>query len=192
MILCFWSPAFLSSNVEHGNGSGLWLFPWMSYKSSDAGLNIGAILWFNKEGDTTSPRIPGLFSLVVFWCVFFCFFVRRSPLKKKLAGNKLMKKLVYLSRFDCKSHGYRWSTLAGDWCHPFALCVPWRRRSTVSNAWKTDLSRLGWWFLKSFDLIFDILFHRSTFTEWHWIWRWIHSKMEHSTDESKLLLLKRN
>ena len=80
----FWSFALLSSNIKHGNGSGLPLFP------RHDGLNIGAILWFNKEEDTTSPCIPGLFSPVVFWCVFCCFFLFCSPVP--LQKNTLWKK----------------------------------------------------------------------------------------------------
>ena len=72
--------------------------PVYRFFSRHDGLNIGAILWFNKEEDTTSPCIPGLFSPVVFWCVFCCFFcfVHLFPFKKIRFGKKMPKKLVWI------------------------------------------------------------------------------------------------
>lgn len=89
--------------------------------------------WSNPLIQQRRGHNISLYSRVVFpRCFLMCvllFFLFRSPvhLQKKRGGKKNAEKVgLNLSRFDCKSHGYRWSALAGDWCHPFALCVPWR------------------------------------------------------------------
>ena len=119
----FWSSAFLSSNIKHGNSSGLPLFfPswWIKHWSNP--------LIQQRRGHNISLYSRVVFPRCFLMCVLLFFlFCSPVPLQKNTLWKKNAEKVgLNLSRFDCKSHGYRWSTLAGDWCHPFALCVPWR------------------------------------------------------------------